>query len=121
MLLAKIDQLLVFIKQFLILNKKRVYIIQGNFNKGNEFFPQTLNFFLNILATRCRRPLIFQTINYVRSSSVSLKYRRFTPSGYKDKGFIKFEFVAKTQFLCDMSNYTVFIIDLNSLEINRKK
>ena len=29
-----------------------------------------------------------------------MKYQRFTPSGCKDMGLIKFEFEAKTQFLC---------------------
>ena len=114
----KLNQLLVFIKQFLILNKKRVYIIQGNFNKGNEFWAKTLNFFPNIFATRCRRPLIFQTMNYVTSRCQSLKYGRFTISGCKDVVIRKFEFVVKTQFFCDFSNYTVFTNDLNSLEIN---
>ena len=31
----------------------------------------------------CFRPLIFQTMNSVRSNSLSLKYQRFTPSGGK--------------------------------------
>ena len=57
--------------------------------------------FLNpyIFATRCSRPLIFQTMNYVRSNSLKLKYYRFKPSGCKDIGIRKCEFVAKTQFL----------------------
>ena len=33
------------------------------------------------LATHFPRPLIFQTINSVRSNSPSLKYQRSTPSG----------------------------------------
>ena len=53
----------------------------------------------NIVATQCGRPLIFQTMNSVRSNNVSLKYQRFTSSGCKDIGFTKTEFVAKTQFL----------------------
>ena len=40
-----------------------------------------------------------KTMNSVRSNHLSLKYQRFTPSGYKDIGIRKFEFVAKTQFL----------------------
>ena len=44
--------------------------------------------------------MIFQTMNYVRSNNLNLKYQKFTPSGYKDLGVIIFEFVAKTQFLC---------------------
>ena len=50
-------------------------------------------------ATLCRRPLIFQTLNYVRANSQSLKYQRFTPSYSTDIGVRKFEFVAKTHFL----------------------
>ena len=38
------------------------------------------------LGTHFPRPLIFQTINYVSSNSLSLKYQRFTPSGCKDIG-----------------------------------
>ena len=43
-----------------------------------------------ICATRCRRPLIFQTMNFVRSKVLSFKYY---------KGIRNFEFVAETQFL----------------------
>ena len=39
-------------------------------------------------------------MNSVRSNNISLKYQRFTTLGSKDKGIIKSEFVAKTQFLC---------------------
>ena len=46
------------------------------------------------------RPLIFQTMNAVRSNNVSLKYQRFTSSDCKDIMITKIEFVAKTQFLC---------------------
>ena len=35
----------------------------------------------------------------VRSNNLSLKYRRFTPSGWEDKVKRKFELVAKTKFL----------------------
>ena len=38
-------------------------------------------------------------MNFVRSNNLSLKYQRFTPSGSKDKGIIKIEFVSKIQFL----------------------
>jgi len=37
-----------------------------------------------------------------------LKYQRFTPSGCKDIGARKFEFVAKTQFLY-YQNYSLVI------------
>ena len=38
-------------------------------------------------------------MNAVRLNNVSLKYQRFTSSGYKVIGFTKIEFVAKSQFL----------------------
>jgi len=38
-------------------------------------------------------------MNSVRSNNLSLKYQRFTPTGRKDLGIRKFEFVAKSQFL----------------------
>jgi len=53
--------------------------------KGNEFLPQTPTVFL---ATRCRR--------ISERSNSRLKYHRFTPSGCKDIGMRKYEFVAKT-------------------------
>ena len=56
-------------------------------------------FTLFIFATQCRRHQVFQTTNSVRSSNLSLKYQRLTSLGCKDKGMIKFEFVAKTQLL----------------------
>ena len=40
-----------------------------------------------------------KTLNYARSNSLSLKYQKFTSSGYKDIGIRNFEFVAQTQFL----------------------
>ena len=53
----------------------------------------------NIFATKCCRPLIFQTISSARAYNLSLKYLRWTPSGSIDIGVGKFEFVAKTQIL----------------------
>ena len=47
------------------------------------------------LTTRFPRPLIFQTINSVRTNSLSLKYQRFTTVGCLDVGVRKYEFVAK--------------------------
>ena len=38
-------------------------------------------------------------MNSDRSNNQSLKYQRFTPSGFKDIGIGKLGFVAKTQFL----------------------
>ena len=68
--------------------------------KGTEFLSQTLFYSTNIFATQCRRYLIFHTMVYVRSNTLSLKYLRFSPSGFNDIGIGKFEFVAKTQILC---------------------
>jgi len=52
-----------------------------------------------IFGFQCRRPLIFQTMNSVRSNNISLKYQRFTTLDLKDIVIIKSEFVAKSQFL----------------------
>ena len=40
-------------------------------------------------------PSIFQIMNSVRAKKLSFKYQKCTPSGYKDKGIRKFEFVTK--------------------------
>ena len=48
----------------------------------NSHFLITISIYPNVT----RRPLIFQTINSVRSNNLCLKYPRFTPSGYRDKG-----------------------------------
>ena len=53
----------------------------------------------NIFAIRFRRRWKFQTMNSVRSNSLSLKYQGFPPLVCQDKRIGKFEFVAKTQFL----------------------
>ena len=68
------------------------------------FFLKELRFchklnFLIIYVTKYRRPLIFQTINYVRWDSLSLKYQRFTSTGCEDIRIRKFEFVTNTHFL----------------------
>jgi len=47
--------------------------------------------------------LIFQTINAFILNNLSLKYQICTLSNCKDIGIRKFEFVAKTQFLCTLS------------------
>jgi len=39
-------------------------------------------------------------MNSVRSNNLSLKNEKFRASGCKDAGIRKFEFVAKTHFLC---------------------
>ena len=56
-----------------------------------------------IFATPWHRPQKFQTKNPVRLNYLSLKYVRFTPSGCKYIEIRKFEFVAKTQFLCEVN------------------
>ena len=66
---------------------------------------KTKKFAQTSLATRYHRPLIVQTLNSVRSRSLSLKYQRFASSPYKDIGITKFEFVTKTQFLCATSDF----------------
>ena len=43
--------------------------------------------------TQCRKPLIFQSMNYVGGNNLILKYQRFTSSGCKNLGIRKFEFV----------------------------
>ena len=57
-------------------------------------------------------------MNTVRSNILSLKHQRFTSSGCKNKGIRKFEFVARTQFLCKASrgrNFGVYIVNLKPL------
>ena len=49
-----------------------------------------------------------QTMNIIRSNSV--KYQRFTASGFKDIGIRKFEFVAKAQFLYPRNFANAFVI-----------
>ena len=59
-------------------------------------------------------------MNYVRWKNLSLKYRRFTQSGGKNKGIRKSEFVAKTQFLFFISSkFTTLqrsLINIESIE-----
>jgi len=52
--------------------------------KGTEFLLLLLFLNFYICATRCCRPLIFQTMHSVRSNSLSLKYQRFTSLSCKD-------------------------------------
>ena len=52
-----------------------------------------------MFATQCRRPKIFQTMNFLRSNNLSMKYQRITSYGCKNIGIRKFEFEAKPQFL----------------------
>ena len=57
-------------------------------------------------------------MNFVRSNNLSLKYQKLTPLGCKDIGIIKFEFVAKTQFLLKV--YDIRLKDIRFREIEVK-
>ena len=46
-----------------------------------------------------RKPLTFQTMTFVRSNNINVKYQRFMTLGSKDIGIKNSEFVAQTQFL----------------------
>ena len=63
-----------------------------------KFLQQTLIFYPCIIATRCRRPFIFQTINSVRLKHLSLKYQRFTTSEMEFKEFEQRFKSVKTRF-----------------------
>ena len=60
-----------------------------------------------IFANQCCGPLIFQTLNYVRSTDVSLKYQKCTPSSCKDIVMKKFELEAKTHESYEVLNFCV--------------
>ena len=53
-----------------------------------------------IFGSQCRKSSIFQTYIIWSNRIHSLKYLRSTTLEFKDIGFRKAEFVAKTQFLC---------------------
>ena len=72
-------------------------IIQKKMFIGIENKIKYLN--LNILRTRCCKPLIFQTQIIGSNRIHSLKYLRSATFGSKDIVIMKSEFVAKTQFL----------------------
>ena len=61
-----------------------------------------------IFATKCGRLKIFQTMNFVRQFILNVKYKRFTPSGYKDIGMRKILFAAKTHFLLKILELQLF-------------
>ena len=48
--------------------------------------------------THCRRPLIFQAMNFVRSNNLSLKYQRSLLLGGKDKEIRNFEWLKLNSF-----------------------
>ena len=66
---------------------------------GIESLPQTLISNHNIYTTQCFSAQIFKTTNCLGSNNKSSKYQRFTPSGCRDIGVRKFQFVTKTHFL----------------------
>ena len=71
------------------------------FSQRNWVFAKKLWFSSPfIVQTKCRRPWIFQTMNYVSSTNPSLNYQMCTTSGRWDIGIRNLKFVAKTQFLC---------------------
>ena len=76
------------------------YDCVNKYCKGIESLPYTLIFSSIYLFNPMSYPFLFQTMNYVTSNSLSLKYQRFTASGLKNIRIRKFEFVTKTQFLC---------------------
>ena len=51
----------------------------------------------------------------VLSNNLSLKYKKFTQSGYKDIEIRNFEFVTKTQFLYTLG-HTIILIELQYLQ-----
>ena len=87
-----------------------VFLMNWIFATNSDFLISISNY-LN--ATQSRRPLIFQTMNAVRSYNISLKYQRSTSSGCKDIGITKIEFVTKTQFLCRTFDQKPFEFDRN--------
>ena len=50
-----------------------------------------------------------------------MKYQRFAPSGCKDIGIRRFEFVAKTQFLCAQTQDLQIFKKLNMSQMNPKE
>ena len=69
------------------------------------------------------KPLIIETLKSVRKIVVSLKYKRFTPSGCKDIGIRKFKFVADTRLKPSLfsvrvlqisTKHTVILTELDS-------
>ena len=63
----------------------------------NGVLATNSDFLIPFFATQCCRPLVFQTMNSVRSNNLSLKYQRFSPSYNKNKGIRLFQNLAKTQ------------------------
>ncbi len=64
--------------------------------KEMSFCRKLKMYYPYICATRCRRPLLFQTM--IERSEFGML--RFKSTDFKDIGIKEFEFVAETQFLC---------------------
>ena len=73
------------------------------------------NFNPFIFANRCRRPLIFQAKNFFRSNSTFLKFKCFSPSGRKDIG------IKKVQFLFLIKNFKTGNQNNNVVNIYQRK
>ena len=78
------------------LNKTLLFTSRGKKIKELSFCT---NSDFPIFSTQCWWPMIFQTMNSVRSNNISFKSPRFKPSGCRDIGIRTFKFVVKTQFL----------------------
>ena len=78
-----------------VCEEKKLFVEKRNCVFDKKFWFLNLYIFLY----RCRRPFTFQTMNFVRSNNLSLKYPRDIPSGCTHIGISKFKCVAKAQFL----------------------
>ena len=76
--------------------------------KGIDYLQQTLISNPYIFGFQRRKPLKFQSMTFVRSKNISLKYQRFTTLGSKDIWIRKSEFVAKSQFLLKKQTLTEY-------------
>ena len=83
------------------LNLTNVYYFPKNLSLCHELWFS----YVYIFTTKCRSPLIFQPIYSARVYNLSLKYLRFTPSGWIDKGMRNFKFVAQTQLFFFLTSY----------------
>ena len=82
---------------FLIALKELSFCHKLRFSNPGFFEPDVVDF------------LIFQTMNFVGSIRLSLKYQRFTPSDFEDIRIRKCEFVAKTQFLWRIYDFSYYV------------
>ena len=86
-----------FLSSYKTVARRSFWILQCKYLfKTNRVFSKCSD--LSIFATQCSKPLIFQTMNSVRSNNLSLKYSKCKPSGCKDIRIRKFEFCGKDTF-----------------------